>query len=177
MFVLEKARSECTDLIKTYGPVIAQLIAESADPNTICQHIGVCQKSAAVFVQTTYTCTICQYVLSRMKYFTGLKQTENEVLTSLKQSCDLFTVDTLKTQCQDFLAQHGSSFLLITSDVTEPKIACQGIGICRYKQSATTESVTPVPKYGKCAIGAKYWCLSHENAEQCNVSNLSELVQ
>lgn len=37
-------RDQCNLLIKTYGPVIAQLIAESADPDTVCRRAGLCTR-------------------------------------------------------------------------------------------------------------------------------------
>jgi hypothetical protein len=171
---LEKARSECEQLVTTYGPTIAQLIADSADPNTVCQYIGICQKSTRVIVQTPYTCNICQYIVSRMKYFTRFNQKDDEILASLKRACDLFSMDDLKKQCRDFLAQHGSYFSPIISDDIQTKIACQGIGICQnnYKQSTTTAPVSPVTKYGRCIFGMNYWCTSRENAELCNVRDI-----
>jgi hypothetical protein len=85
-------------------------------------------------------------------------------------------MNTLKSQCKDFLAQHGSPFLPIISDSIEPKIACQGIGICQYKQSTTAAPVSPVTKYSRCILGMNYWCASRENAELCNVSLIDSMI-
>ena len=161
-------------MITTYGTVIAELIAQSADPNTICQYLGVCQESMAVIEKNSYTCTICQYVISRMKLFFGLSQNENEILESLKGSCDLFSVDSLKKQCQNFVNQYQAHFAPIISNEIEPKIACQGIDICTeyHHESPTTTTAEPVTKYGKCIFGMNYWCASRENAQLCNVRKL-----
>ncbi|CAF4607296.1 unnamed protein product, partial [Rotaria magnacalcarata] len=42
-----KERTTCEEFVNSYGPVLAQLIAEMADPNTICSYLGVCQNSIA----------------------------------------------------------------------------------------------------------------------------------
>ncbi|CAF3355329.1 unnamed protein product [Rotaria socialis] len=42
-----KERTRCEEFVNSYGPVLAQLIAEMADPNTICSYLGVCQNSIA----------------------------------------------------------------------------------------------------------------------------------
>ena len=178
---LEKQRPECEELVKTYGPVLSELIAQSADPNTICRYLGVCQGSIAMTEQTSYTCNICQYVLSRMKLFFGLSQNEGDITQSLQGSCDLFSVDTLKQQCKDFLNRYQSHFSPIISDDLEPKIACQGIDVCTNhlqtpssSTATTTDAPTePVTHFGKCIFGMNYWCQTRETAQQCNVSTLN----
>lgn len=172
-FLLEKQRAECDQLIKTYGPVITELIAESADPSTVCRYLGLCQGSLIVVKQTPYTCNICQFIISRMKLFFGLSKNEKDIRDSLKGSCDLFSLDNLRKQCHDFLDQYEAQFSSIISDEIEPKIACRAVGICTdpHKESTTTtaapeESTT---KAGKCIFGMNYWCISRENAQLCNV--------
>lgn len=176
---LAKERAQCNEFIKSYGPVLAELIAEMADPDTVCRYLGLCQVSTPIEVTTKkpmligggthdykhlpaqdapFTCTICQYILGRMKHVVSLNQTEEEILASLKESCDLFSVLSLKQQCLDFLDQYAPYIVQMISSDVEPKVACQSMGIC--EKSAT-----------KCSFGMSYWCTSRKNAELCNVSD------
>lgn len=177
---LGKERAQCEEFVKTYGPTLAQLIAELADPDAVCRYVGMCQGSSTkksttmidyVHEQTPYTCSICQYIISRMKHFIGLNQKESEVLVSLKDACNLYTVDNLKKQCKDFVDQHGSDLLQMISNDLIPRTACQRIGTCSetYKTSTTSAPVSTSTRYGKCIFGMMFWCTSRENAKLCNV--------
>ena len=198
-FFVAKERAQCNEFVKTYGPVLAELIAEAADPDTICRYLGVCQVSLAretttktppligsgnhdyihLPVQNTpFTCTICQFVLTRMKQYIALNQTEEEILASLKESCDLFSVLSLKQQCKDFLEQYGPYLIQMISSDIEPKVACQNIRICEKRPQgsmtfnqpqSTAAPVSSSSSYGKCIFGMNFWCTSRQNAELCNV--------
>jgi saposin len=193
-----KERAQCDQFVKTYGPVLAELIAQTADPDTVCRYLGVCQvtlpKETSTKKPITYpnhdyvslsneetqnTCTICQFIIGRMKRFVTLNQTEEEILVSLKNSCDLFTVIKLKEQCESFLDQYGPYIIQMISSDVQPKIACQSLGICVKDAQLVTpstrrQSTPPVPisstAYGKCIFGISYWCTSRQNAELCNVN-------
>ena len=150
------------------------MLAELADPVTICRTLEMCDasetKKPTILVQTAYTCTVCQYIANRMKYFTGLKQGKTEVHTSIKEACDLFTVADLKEQCKNFLEQYESDFAQMIADDIEPRTACQSIGACdENNQNSTPPPISTSAKYGKCVFGMKYWCTSRANAELCNV--------
>lgn len=127
---------------------------------------------------TPFTCTICQFVLTRMKHFIALNQTEEEIIASLEESCDLFSVLSLKQQCKDFLQQYGPYLIQMVSSDIEPKVACQSIGICEKTQQgsvtinraqSTAAPVSSSVNHGKCIFGMSYWCTSRQNAELCNV--------
>jgi hypothetical protein len=114
-----------------------------------------------------------------MKRFVTLNQTEEEILVSLENSCDLFDVIKLKQQCESFLHQYGSYIIQMISSDVQPKIACQSLGICvkdvqLVTPSTRRQSTPPVPisstAYGKCIFGISYWCTSRQNAELCNVN-------
>ena len=36
-------RVECNEFVKTYAPVLAELISEMADPQLVCRDLGLCQ--------------------------------------------------------------------------------------------------------------------------------------
>jgi len=38
-----KDRLLCNEFVKTYGPVLAELISEMADPQLVCRYLGMCQ--------------------------------------------------------------------------------------------------------------------------------------
>lgn len=156
-----------------------------ADPNTVCRYLNMCQDSStkkpttstvtAVYEQTPYTCTVCQFIVSRMKHFIGLNQEKDKIVSSIKDSCNLFNVDNLKMQCKTFLDRYASYFLPMISNEVLPRVACQSLQICGETYtypiattSAPTSSSTP---YGKCIFGMKYWCTNREVAKLCHVRN------
>ncbi|CAF3793085.1 unnamed protein product [Rotaria sp. Silwood1] len=200
-----KERAQCDEFVKTYGPVLAELIAEMADPDTICRYLGMCQVSLPIKTTTKkpapvtysnhdyvhlsteekpFTCTICKFIISRMKHFVTLNQTEKEILASLKESCDLFSVINLQQQCKDFLDQYGPYIIQMISSDVEPKVACQSIGACEknvgtsspanHHQSTASAPVASSTTYGKCIFGMSYWCTSRQNAVLCNAVELCE---
>ena len=176
-----------------------------ADPDTICRYLGACQVSLPLesttkksipvtypnhdYVrlptdETPFTCTICQYIVSRMKHYIALNHTEEEVLVLLKESCDSFSVINLKQQCKNFIDQYGPYIIQMISSDVDAKVACQSIGICLTNASPSTtrrQSTPPVPVssstvYGKCIFGMNYWCTSRQNAELCNVKKIIDLI-
>ena len=191
-----KERAECDQFVKTYGPVLAEIIAETADPDTVCRYLGVCQvvlpSSKPVTYpnhdyvtipkeQESYTCTICEFLISRMKHYAAENQTEEEILASLRKSCDLFAVVNLKQQCESFLDQYAPYIIQMISSDVQPKIACQSLGLCEksleMSTPATRRQSTPAvqassTRYGKCIFGMNYWCTSRQNAQLCNVNKL-----
>ncbi|CAF3145148.1 unnamed protein product, partial [Rotaria sp. Silwood2] len=38
-----KERARCGDFVKTYGPVLAELISDVTDPQLVCRYLGMCQ--------------------------------------------------------------------------------------------------------------------------------------
>lgn len=172
-FIIEKLRNECSDFVNTYGPVIAELIAGAADPNTICHYIGVCQASSSTpspIVQTPYTCLICQYINNRIKLFTDLKHKQNSILPAVKDSCNLYNVVSLQEECKVFLDHYGTYFSQKIFYNMETRNACQNIGICTDNHLSTTPTpIATSTEYAKCIFGMNYWCTSHANAELCNV--------
>ncbi|UJR22649.1 hypothetical protein I4U23_025689 [Adineta vaga] len=181
-----KERTQCDEFVKTYGPTLAQLIAEMADPKTVCHYLNMCQDSSTkkptdtvVYEQTPYTCTICQYIVSRMKHFIGASQEKDQILLSIKESCDLFEADYLKTQCKTFLNQYGTYFLPMISNDVLTRSACQSLQICgeTYTNPIATTSPAPISSstpYGKCIFGMNYWCTNREIAKLCHAEEVCE---
>ncbi|CAF5008828.1 unnamed protein product, partial [Rotaria sp. Silwood1] len=81
-----KERTECDELIKTYGPVIAELIAQSADPDTICRYLGMCQDSITKKSTTTSTPTRYGKCIFGMKYWCTSR--ENAKLCNAVELCE-----------------------------------------------------------------------------------------
>jgi hypothetical protein len=131
---------------------------------------------------TPFTCTICQFVVSRMKHSLALNQTEQEILASLKDSCRLFTALNLQQQCLDFLDQYAPYLIQMVSADIEPKIVCETLNLCpkkeqrfpSFRQSTAAPKSSPVTTYGKCIYGISYWCTSRQNAELCNAVEVCE---
>ncbi len=199
-----KERAQCTEFVKMYGPVLAELISELADPDAVCRYLGACQVTLPKETstskpvtygnhdyvklpkeQTTHTCIICQFIIGRMKHYVAENQTEEEILASLKTSCDLFSVIDMKQQCESFLDQYGQYIIQMISSDVQPKVACQSLGICEKNPailatSTHRQSTPPVPvsstQYGKCIYGMSYWCTSRQNAELCNVNTIIYMI-
>ena len=180
-------------MVKTYGPVLAELISEMADPDSVCRYLGLCQTLAVTgstaktptllgtgnhdyvhpnLQDTPFTCTICQFVITRMKNFIALNQTEEEILASLKGSCDLFSVIHLKEQCLDFLEKYGPYLIQMVSSDVDPKVACQSIDACEKSSPVLATERSQSSPSGKCVFGISYWCTSRQNAELCNVRSI-----
>lgn len=167
-----------------------------ADPDTICRYLGMCQALTPVeastprtypnhdyvrlpAAQSEFTCTICQYLISRGKHFITLNQTEEEIMNSLKKSCESFAVIHWEKECTDFIDQYGPYIIQMVSSDVNPKVACQSLKICpasplatapTHRQSTPPTATAAPGAYGKCIYGMNYWCTSRQNAVLCNVN-------
>ncbi|CAF1319414.1 unnamed protein product [Adineta ricciae] len=182
-----KEASQCEEFVKTYGPTLAQLIAEMADPKVVCQYLNMCPESSVresptlpteiAHDLTPYTCTICQFIVSRIKRFIATDQDTNQAITATKESCDLFNAENLKTQCKAFVDQHGSYFLHIVSNDILPRSACLSMKVCPITYPITSTSVAPISTsttQNKCAFSQKMWCLTRAIAKSCDAEEYCE---
>jgi saposin len=48
-------RSSCNEFVTTYGPVLAQLVSELADPQLVCRYLGMCQAVSKESTPMTYS--------------------------------------------------------------------------------------------------------------------------
>ncbi len=46
-FFLGKDRVQCNEFVKNYGPVLADLLSELADPKLVCRYLGMCQVASS----------------------------------------------------------------------------------------------------------------------------------
>ncbi|CAF0969540.1 unnamed protein product [Rotaria sordida] len=81
-----KERTECDELITSYGPVLAELIAESADPDTACRYLKMCPDSISKTSTTTTTTMRYGKCIFGMKYWCATP--ENAKLCNAVELCE-----------------------------------------------------------------------------------------
>ncbi|CAF0982895.1 unnamed protein product, partial [Didymodactylos carnosus] len=211
-----KERGQCDQFVKNYGPVLAELIAEFADPQTVCRYLGMCQvilpestttatkkpsSTTSVYdnhqyvdinvptsshLNSPFTCTICTYVVSRLKYIIIEDKTEEKIMQELDKTCGLFSALDLRRECKTFVDEYGPYLVQVISQDVDAKVACQNLKICPKSElqlpwkmptklpdvKLPSSSISTKKPYPKCIFGMSYWCTSRENAQLCNVSSV-----
>ncbi|CAF1457395.1 unnamed protein product, partial [Didymodactylos carnosus] len=212
-----KERGQCDQFIKNYGPILAKLVEELADPQIVCRYMGLCQvivdKESATIIsekpsstsshdnhqyvhiqipasthQTSpFTCTICTFVVSRLKKIIVENKTEGKVIQALENTCTLFSAFDLRQECKSFVDEYGPYLVQMVSQDIDAKIVCQNLQICQKSEQnqpwkMTTKSTdiellslsTIKKSHAKCIFGINYWCTSRQNAELCNAVEICE---
>lgn len=138
----------CKTLVKTYTPEIFQMLAQSIEPNMICQALGFCEatqaskslmarirlslsplaKAAKVGDETQ--CLLCKTVIGEVRDMSRDKTTQQEVENFVKKNlCGL--LGSLEKECEETVDQYGPELFELLVDELDPEARCQSLGFCQ----------------------------------------------
>jgi len=139
-FLLPKTvRSECDDLIATYGPEIIELLVQKEPPAVICTQISLCsaaKKTIPAFPvmpvgapKESIECMLCQYIIGAAEEYATSNSTEQDVLRFLDGLCQDLPSE-YSSQCVSFVNYYGP---IVVDDIINdepPPQVCTGIKMC-----------------------------------------------
>jgi saposin len=131
--------SKCGEFVKTYGPILAELIAELDDPNVVCEWLGLCSKSDNKFIEIpalktknlqSLPCNLCQYLVNYLDAIIQSNSTETKFEDALDKACKILPEKKLQSECTLLVHLYGSDLIKFLVEYGDPKAVCQAIGIC-----------------------------------------------
>jgi saposin len=135
----ESSHAKCDSFVKTYGPIIPQLIAELDDPNVVCVLIGLCKKSDDKFIEIpspnlqknqTLPCTLCQYLVNYLDAIIQSNSTETKFEQELEKACKILPSTKSQAECKSLVDLFGTDIIKLLVELGNPKLVCQELGIC-----------------------------------------------
>jgi saposin len=128
-------RSECDDLIATYGPEIIQLLVQKEPPATVCTQLDLCSSTKQEQAPPVHEpkgsieCMLCQYIISAAEEYVGSNSTEQEVEEILDKICADLPTD-YQTMCKDFVTTYGPEVIDDILNEEPPLKVCTQIDLC-----------------------------------------------
>ncbi|OQR66390.1 hypothetical protein BIW11_04988 [Tropilaelaps mercedesae] len=124
-FVPEVYRTNCHRMVEIEGMVIVRMLAESVDPQSICEAIKFCPINGANVV-----CAWCEYTLHFIQEKLYDNATELEIQSELDKLCAMIKNPSAAKDCKEFVDFYGPSFDVIIAQKLDPSIVCPAIHAC-----------------------------------------------
>ncbi|UJR26421.1 hypothetical protein I4U23_007753 [Adineta vaga] len=130
---------KCDVFVRTYSPILVELIAELDDPNTVCEFLDLCPKSGKKFIQIpaikknklrTVPCTLCQYVVNYLDAIVQSNTTETKFEEALNKACKVIPEAKLQAECKTLVHLYGGDLIKLLVQYGDPKAVCQALGLC-----------------------------------------------
>lgn len=131
-------KTECTDFVNKYAPMIINMLLAYADPGMVCKEIGLCTAGASretVPVKVlappragSVECELCTVVITYVNE--GLKDNTKTIVDLLEEACDAIPDATVKAECQNLVSTYGPAIINILVEEDDPSKVCSGLGLC-----------------------------------------------
>jgi len=130
---------KCTLFVQTYGPILAELVAELDDPNVVCQWLSLCPKSDNKFIEIpalktkklkSLPCNLCQYLVHYLDAIIQSNSTETKFEDALDRACKVLPTTKMQSECKVLVHLYGDDLIKILVEAGDPKTVCQTIGLC-----------------------------------------------
>jgi saposin len=134
-----KDHDKCKLFVQTYGPILAELIAELDDPNVVCQWLTMCPKSDNKFIEIpavkskklkSLPCNLCQYLVNYLDAIVQSNSTEIKFEDALDRACKILPTTKMESECKILVHLYGTDLIKLFVEIGDPKIVCQTIGMC-----------------------------------------------
>lgn len=149
-------RSECSQFVNQYGPVIIPLLVKQINPDAICKLIGACAKGKEVeetmitmlqqppVVKKTSkarqaTCGFCKMVMEYAKSKMDIDSTEQIFKFTVENFC-LVVPRRMRTECNSFMDTYGARAVEFLNNKVDPEVICEYLRACEKKESQEEES-------------------------------------
>ncbi|XP_068424022.1 prosaposin [Clinocottus analis] len=161
-------RSQCKDLIETYGNAIIELLVQQADPKTICTMLALCNEGSRAFVpaldQTLFKtggyCDVCKMAVNYIDGILEKNATEAQIEEAVRKVCS-FLPDAFQTECDQMIQQYEPVLIQLLLQMLDPDFVCMKVGAC-------PEAVRKLLGTEQCSWGPTFWCKNMETASRCN---------
>jgi len=132
-------KQQCDSFVVTYGPILAELLAELDDPNVVCQWLNLCSNNSvasSVVVPpsprsvSNVECTLCKYVISYLDAVLKNNQSEAAIVDALDKVCTILP-DKDQAPCEKFVGEYGPLLAQLIAEFADPTEVCDYLGLCQ----------------------------------------------
>jgi len=133
----QKEHASCINFVKTYGPILPQLIAELDDPNVVCELIGLCKKTDNKLIEIppvkkleSLPCNLCEYLVNYLDVIIQSNSTETHFEEALEKACKILPDTKLQSECKVLVDLYGTDLIKFLVEFGDPKTVCQELHLC-----------------------------------------------
>eukprot|EP01133_Synstelium_polycarpum_P002475 gene2475-2816_t len=135
----------CKVIVKSYTPLIVNMILNKEDPDTICKQINLC---TAAVESNEIECMMCDYVVKKVAGYVSSNATEVQVLTYLDNDCKFLKTSKWVSACQTVVNEYEPMIFDYISSGALPDTICAKIGLCASFEAFDASTLTcPVCTY------------------------------
>uniref|UniRef100_A0A8C4NA25 Pulmonary surfactant-associated protein B n=1 Tax=Eptatretus burgeri TaxID=7764 RepID=A0A8C4NA25_EPTBU len=175
--------AQCDDLVKTYLPLIMNMLKEQLTPSQLCQMGGFCSRASGAVPMMSLTaakpagiplvplvkqggptCEICKLVIQQLESMLANNATEDEIKKALLAVCG-YLPEAYLQECDALVDEYEDMLIQLLLQSLDPNYVCSELGLC------PSAKKHPLVGAVQCTWGPSFWCLSHENAKQCDAED------
>ncbi|XP_059176049.1 uncharacterized protein LOC131955787 isoform X12 [Physella acuta] len=142
-FLPKTLHTECETFIKTYGPLILQLLVQELQPEQICTILKFCKPQTRLDAKVgDAACVLCEYVMTELDNILAQNTTEAQIEAALNKVCN-FLPKTLQKECTAFVETYGPLVLQLLVQELQPQQICTILTLCKARQCKETVKAGP----------------------------------
>lgn len=173
---------QCKAYINKFTPAAVQFIL-SMTPSQLCQMGGFCSRASGAVPMMSLTaakpagiplvplvkqggptCEICKLVIQQLESMLANNATEDEIKKALLAVCG-YLPEAYLQECDALVDEYEDMLIQLLLQSLDPNYVCSELGLC------PSAKKHPLVGAVQCTWGPSFWCLSHENAKQCDAED------
>jgi saposin len=121
-------RDECSYLVKTYLPLLIELLIQKQPPEVVCKEIGLCPKRMGEEAKNGVSCELCKMVVDEAKK--QIKDySEQGVKEALGKVCHHLP-PLVSGACKSFVEKYSSKLVEMLLKKLPTDVICKNLGLC-----------------------------------------------
>jgi len=132
-------KAKCDTFVKTYGPILPELIAELDDPNVVCVLLAMCPKSDNKFIEIpsvksnklkSLECNLCEYLVNYLDAIIQSNSTEVHFEKELEKACKILPTEKIQAECKTLVDLYSTDLIKFLIEFGSPKVVCEELKLC-----------------------------------------------
>ncbi|XP_054258859.1 prosaposin isoform X2 [Macrosteles quadrilineatus] len=158
-------RPKCKKFIDQYLDLIVTLLAQSIDPQQICQMMNVCTSSSLPHFdyirKSLNKCVVCESLMGALQGVIEDGNVQMDINHNLVLACSHLP-QSMRRECREMVQQLAPQMEAILGELPIGPLVCRHLQLCQLS-SQTLDIVST----DRCSEGHTYWCASTMHAAAC----------
>ncbi|XP_063968847.1 uncharacterized protein LOC129281952 isoform X7 [Lytechinus pictus] len=123
-------KTECTEFVNAYTPLIISYITQELSPKSICTMLGECDTAKPKIKKplASTECTLCEFAMSELDTILSENATQEEIAAALEKLCDMLP-STIRQECDAFVTTYEPEIIKLLLTMS-PDQVCAELGLC-----------------------------------------------
>nr|XP_054773857.1 uncharacterized protein LOC129281952 isoform X4 [Lytechinus pictus] len=124
-------KTECTEFVNAYTPLIISYITQELSPKSICTMLGECDTVAKPKIKKPFAsieCTVCEFAMSQLDNILSENATQEEIAAALENLCNMLP-STIRQECDAFVTTYEPEIIKLLLTMS-PDQVCAELGLC-----------------------------------------------